>query len=98
MNKDFDMSAMGELSDAILAGIIGSTMDGMITVDEKQRVMLFNAAAEKLFGRTAAEMLGQPLEQLIPERYRVAHIGHIQNFGKTNITRRKMGGLISIYG
>ena len=50
-----------ELSEsrARLAGIIGSAMDSIITVDSNQRVLLFNDAAEKMFRCTAAEAIGQ---------------------------------------
>jgi PAS domain S-box-containing protein len=81
-----------------LAGIIGSATDGIIAVDEQQRITLLNAAAERLFGCTAADMLGQPLDRFIPERFRSAHAGHIRAFGQTNVTRRTMGELCSIYG
>jgi len=98
MKKDFDKSALSQLSDAMLADIIGSAMDGIVTVDEQQRIMLFNAAAEKIFGRSSAEMLGQPLDRLIPERFRATHAAHIQTFGRTHVTRRRMGNLGAIYG
>jgi len=98
MKKDFDKSALSQLSDAMLAEIIGSAMDGIVTVDEQQRIMLFNAAAEKIFDRSSAEMLGQPLDRLIPERFRATHAAHIQTFGRTHITRRRMGNLGAIYG
>ena len=98
MKKDFDKSALSQLSDAMLADIIGSAMDGIVTVDEQQRIMLFNAAAEKIFDRSSAEMLGQPLDRLIPERFRATHAAHIQTFGRTHVTRRRMGNLGAIYG
>ncbi|HEV7395451.1 MAG TPA: ABC transporter substrate binding protein [Pyrinomonadaceae bacterium] len=51
---------------AQLAGIIGSAMDSIISVDERQHVVIFNAAAERMFGCSAAEALGQPLNRFIP--------------------------------
>lgn len=85
-------------NEARLAGIIGSAMDGIITLDEQLRIVLFNPAAEKMFGRSVTEMLGQPLEQLLPERFRATHAGHILTFSQTNDTRRKMGGFGEVYG
>jgi PAS domain S-box-containing protein len=77
-------------SQARLAGIVGSTMDAIITVDLQQRIVLFNAAAEKIFGYPAKQAIGQPLDWLIPETVRAAHRVHIRNFGQTGVTTRSM--------
>jgi PAS domain S-box-containing protein len=84
--------------EARLAAVIGSAMDAVITVDEKQLITLFNPAAEKMFGYAAAEVMGTSLERLIPERFRGSHASHIRTFGDTNTSRRKMGALTPIYG
>src|SRR5262245_38942491 len=55
-------------SDARLAGIVHSAMDAIVTVDERQRIVLFNPAAERMFGRTSAAMIGQPRDALLPDR------------------------------
>jgi PAS domain S-box-containing protein len=86
------------LSEERLASILGSLLDGIITVDEQQRITLLNPAVERLFGCRAADLLGQPLDRLIPERFRAAHTAHIRAFGQSNVTRRKMGERIAVYG
>jgi PAS domain S-box-containing protein len=76
--------------EAQLAGIIDSAMDAIITVDAEQRVVRFNRAAEQVFGCTAADVLGQPLDRFIPSELRTAHRQHIPAFGETGVTRRSM--------
>ena len=56
--------------EAQLAAIIGSATDGVITIDANRRVLLFNQAAERIFRLPAAKAIGQPAEQLVPERFR----------------------------
>jgi PAS domain S-box-containing protein len=73
-----------------LAGIIDSAMDAIITVDERQNVILFNSTAEKLFGWPQAEALGAPLARFIPERFRTGHAGHIRRFGEAGTVSRRM--------
>jgi PAS domain S-box-containing protein/putative nucleotidyltransferase with HDIG domain len=79
-----------------LAGIIDFALDAIISLDADQRVILFNPAAEKMFRCPAAEVIGQPLDRFIPERFREAHREHIRNFGQTNQTKRSMGALDSL--
>jgi len=80
-------------SHARLAGVIASAMDAIITVNEDQRVVVFNAAAETMFRCRARDVLGQPVERFIPSHYRSAHGEHMRRFGQTGITNRAMGGL-----
>lgn len=81
-----------------LEGIVQSAMDAIITVDEQQRIVLFNHAAERMFAWTAADLLGRPLERLLPERFHAAHAERIKAFGRSGITSRQMGSLGTITG
>ncbi len=83
-------AALGD-SEGRLAGIIASAMDAIITVDEEQRIVLFNRAAEKTFGCPEVEAKGQPITRFIPERFHAAHTDHIQRYSETGVTNRAMG-------
>lgn len=86
------------LSQKRLSGIVESAMDAIITVDAEQRVMMFNNAAEKMFGCPAAETVGTSVMRFIPERFRKAHGEGIRLFEQTGATRRRIGELGSIMG
>ena len=81
-----------------LLSIIDSAMDAIITVDEEQRVVLFNRTAASVFGVPAAEAIGSPLDRFIPARFRPAHAEHVRAFGRTGVTNRVMGRLSTLSG
>lgn len=83
---------------ARLAGLIDSAMDAIITVDSAQNIMLLNSTAERMFGVTAASVVGGSLAPLIPERFRTPHAAHIQGFGHTATSARRMGRLGHVTG
>jgi two-component system sensor kinase len=84
-------------SQARLAAVMDSAMDAIITVDESQRILLFNQAAEAMFGCSRAEALGSTLDRFLPERFRAAHGGYIRRFGATGITNRRMGDATTLW-
>lgn len=81
-----------------LEGILASAMDAIITVDGEQRIVVFNPAAERMFGLKAADALGQPISNLVPDRHRAGHSDHIRRFIETGDTNRQMGSLGAISG
>ncbi len=85
-------------SEARLASIIASAMDAIIAVDESQRIVLFNRAAENVFRCPIAEALGASLDRFIPARFREAHRAHVQRFGESGVTNRRMGRLDPLTG
>jgi len=80
------------------AGIIESAMDAVITVDHNYTVLVFNPAAELMFGYPADEAIGGSLERFIPEKFRHAHDLHIRAFGCTSNSSRKMGSVGRVIG
>ena len=86
------------ITDAVLAGIVTISADAIICVDESQRIIFFNEGAESIFGYTVDEIMGRPLEQLIPERYRSTHASHVRRFGHSDVRARRMGERGQILG
>jgi PAS domain S-box-containing protein len=80
-----------------LEAIIDSAMDAIITVDESQRVVYFNRTAEQVFGLPRSQALGAPLERFLPGRFREAHRHHIEQFGSTGVTSRRMGDVTTLW-
>ena len=81
-----------------LQGIVGSAMDAIISTDSERRILLFNAAAERMFRCSADEALGTPFDRFIPMRSRAAHEGHHRHFSETGETSRVMGNLGAVSG
>src|SRR3974377_76975 len=54
---------------AYLANIVELSDDAIISVDATQRISLFNLGAERIFGYRASEVLGKPLDILLPSRF-----------------------------
>ncbi|UXU91043.1 PAS domain S-box protein [Burkholderia sp. S-53] len=91
-------SSRGILNEARMMGIIRSSMEAIITIDEKQTVVIFNPMAEQVFGVSAMEAIGAPLSRFIPERFRAAHAKHVDQFGVTGVSERQMGRQRVLFG
>ena len=81
-----------------LARIIDTTLDAIVTIDESYRIILFNAAAEKMFDCPVAEAIGSLLDRFIPERFQTAHRIHVGKFAASPVTSRPMGRTYQVLG
>ena len=81
-----------------LEGIIRSAMEAIITIDESQRILIFNPMAEKLFGCAAADAIGGSLERFIPIRNRPGHSEKVRQFGVTGASERQLGRQRPLFG
>jgi PAS domain S-box-containing protein len=86
------------LSRARLAGIVDNANDAIISVDQHQRITLFNNGAGEIFGYTGAEVIGQPFDILLPARLRDAHRQHLRSYAEATVIARKMGERREIVG
>lgn len=62
-------------SEARFRGLLNAAPDGFVIVDEGGRIALVNEQTERWFGYSRDDLLGQPVEKLIPERHHEAHVG-----------------------
>jgi PAS domain S-box-containing protein len=86
------------LSEAKSSGIVSISADAIVSIDENQRIILFNEGAEKIFGYSKQEVIGKPLDILIPEHFRAIHRDHVAGFIVGRETSRRMGAGRAVSG
>ena len=80
-----------KLAEDTLSGIIGIAADAIISIDDEQRIIMYNGGAATIFGWSPAEVLGKPFDILLPARLRGAHARHLRDFANGDETTRHMG-------
>ena len=85
-------------SQARLEAIISTATDAIITTDAAEHIILFNAAAERIFGYMSEEVVGQPLDMLLPQRFQQVHTQHLRYFDRIGETARSMSTLGELWG
>lgn len=80
-------------SDALFRALLDAAPDAIVTVDEHGLIVLASAHTERLFGYDRSELVGQPVEILIPERFRPIHTGHRVQYTNQPRTRPMGAGL-----
>jgi PAS domain S-box-containing protein len=72
-----DLSKANEQTNLILE----NSTDGILTIDDEQKLVRFNPACEAMWGYSAAEVLGEEITMLIPEYAREKHLENVHRFG-----------------
>ncbi|HTR76505.1 MAG TPA: ATP-binding protein, partial [Gemmatimonadaceae bacterium] len=85
-------------SEAKFAGILSIAADAIITVDHARSILHFNHGAAAIFGYTEADVRGQPLELLLPDRFTSVHRAHVDAFARSPETARRMGERRLVFG
>jgi protein-histidine pros-kinase len=80
-----------------LSYLLESTPDAILMVGKDGKIVLTNSQAERTFGYTRERLIGEPVEMLLPERYRSGHRGHRGGFFSQPRTRT-MGAGLDLYG
>jgi PAS domain S-box-containing protein len=77
--------------------LLDTAPDAMVVANGQGRIEFVNLQTEKVFGYTRGELIGQPIEILIPDRFRTTHVGHRTRF-VNEPTFRPMGSGLQLYG
>ncbi|HEY3256591.1 MAG TPA: PAS domain S-box protein [Polyangiaceae bacterium] len=96
-SEPMPVSAGIEVSAELARQLIDSAPDAMVVMNARGTIELVNLQAEHLFGYPRAELVGQPIELLIPERFRAAHAGHRSGFVQAPKIR-PMGSGLELFG
>ncbi len=86
-----------KLVEAKYRDLLESTPDAIVMANVTGRIVLVNGQAERVFGYQRAELLGQPIETLLPQRFRAAHLGHRAHFF-SQPRARAMGAGLELFG
>jgi PAS domain S-box-containing protein len=78
-------------AELVSMGAVSAAREAVITIDERQRIVMINPAALRMFGCSAAQALGAPLSRLIPPAQRRAHARHVREFDASGAIERPMG-------
>jgi protein-histidine pros-kinase len=86
-----------QASEATFRGLLESAPDAMVIVDRDGRIRLVNARTEALFGWSREELVGQPVETLMPSRFGLVHAAH-RNQYQASPRPRGMGTGLELFG
>lgn len=81
-----------------LGGLVDSTLDAIISIDQDHLVVLFNRAAEDMFGYARGDVLGRSIAILMPARFQHGYEAYVQRFMTADVTARRLGSEKTLCG
>lgn len=84
MNEPAGPAVTEPTFELVLDGAVRAALEAIVTVDDRQRIVMINPAAQRLFGCTAEQALGSDLSRFIPQRLREVHARHVREFDASN--------------
>jgi PAS domain S-box-containing protein len=84
------------LSSALVRSVLDSLPDAMVIIDSSGNILFANHQVAALFGYASSEIVGGPVEVLLPERFRQRHVGHRKGY-TSNVRVRPMGAGLELY-
>jgi PAS domain S-box-containing protein len=85
-------------NDELFHALINTTKDAVIAIGEDGLIFLFNPAAEKMFEQKAENLIGHPLDSLMPVTYRKKHLKYLQSYFSTGKSRGAIGQVLELPG
>ena len=92
-----EVSNLKRFEDSLFLFLLESAPDAVVIVDQTGTILLVNSQTEKLFGYPRQELLGQPVEVIVPQRFRAQHPGHRKGYF-AEPRARGMGAGLELYG
>lgn len=87
-----------DASEKLLAEILDNAAEAIISIDESQHITMFNQGAEQIYGYSASEVVGRPLDLLLPERFIEVHRQHVGNFAAAPENARRITEGFQVFG
>jgi len=84
------------LSSALVRSVLDSLPDAMVIIDSSGCILFVNHQVSEMFGHANADLIGGPVEVLLPERFRQRHVGH-RNSYTGNVRVRPMGAGLELF-
>lgn len=89
--RDFSSSPaqrdLPTVSDARLASVLDTAADGIIVIDDRARILVFNKACEQMFGISAADAVGQNVKLVMPTEYAADHDQYVASYIRTGVKK-----------